>query len=179
MEVGLARYPRRPGISRQKTWVFRSNFLVGRVRRRGIEFSVDACRLTKQRGEHCAVAPPPRRTRAVVLPRHCVSARVGGGRRVKGGGPTGKISWISSHFEKRRSDTHRSNISICRLQVDPPYSGRGGPTVVRDPGKNMDQVALWLAHNAPHCTVSTHMIGSLRPLTLLLIVVDLNGIYYC
>jgi len=29
MEVGLARYPRRPGIPRQKTWDFRSNFLVG------------------------------------------------------------------------------------------------------------------------------------------------------
>jgi len=25
--------------------------------------------------------------------------------------PTGKISWISSHFEQRRSDTHRRNIS--------------------------------------------------------------------
>ena len=108
------------------------------------------------------------------------------GRRGKGEGgegkrcaraPTGKVSWISSHFEKRQSDTHRRNICVCRLQGDPPYSGRGGPPVVKDPGKNLDQVALWLAHNAPHFTVSTHMIGSLRPLTLLLIVVDLNGIY--
>jgi len=90
--------------------------------------------------------------------------------------PTGKSSWISSHFEKRRSDTHRRNISVCRLQVDPPYSGRGGPPVVRDPGKKPDQVALWLAHNAPYCTESTHLIGPLRPLTLLLIVVDLIGI---
>jgi len=46
-----------------------------------------------------------------------------------------KVSWISSHFEKRRSDTHRRNICVCRLQGDPPYSGRGGPPVVRDPGK--------------------------------------------
>jgi len=91
--------------------------------------------------------------------------------------PTGKISWISSHFQKRRSDTHRRNISVCRLQVDPPYSGRGGPHVVKDPGKKLDLMALWLAHNAPHFTASTHLIGSLCPLTLLLIVVDLYGIY--
>jgi len=89
----------------------------------------------------------------------------------------GKIFWISSHFEKRRSDTHRRNISVYRLQVVPPYSGRGGPPVVKDPGKKLDQMGLWLAHNAPHFTVSTHLIGSLCPLTLLLIVVDLNSIY--
>jgi len=91
--------------------------------------------------------------------------------------PTGKISWISSHLEQHRSDTHRRNISVCRLQVDPPYSGRGGPPVVKDPGKKLDLMALWLAHNAPDFTVSTHLIGSQCPLTLLLIVVDLNGIY--
>jgi len=91
--------------------------------------------------------------------------------------PTGNISWISSHFEKRQSDTHRRNIRVCRLQVDPPYSGRGGPPVVRDPGKKPDQVALWLAHNAPHFAVIPPVIGPLNPLTLLLIVVDLNGIF--
>jgi len=91
--------------------------------------------------------------------------------------PTGKISRISSYFQKRRSDTHRRNISVCRLQVDPPYSGRGGPPVVKDPGKKLDLMALWLTHNAPHFTVSIHLIGSLCPLTLLLIVVDFNGIY--
>jgi len=109
--------------------------------------------------------------------------RAGGGDIGQGGHgpalgcPTGNFSWISSLFEKRRSDTHRRNISVCRLKVDRPYSGRGGPPVVRDAGKKLDQVALWLAHNAPYFTVRTHLIGSLRPLTLLLIVVDLNGIY--
>jgi len=77
--------------------------------------------------------------------------------------PTGKISRISSHFEKRRSDTHRRNICVCRLELDTPYSGRGGHPVVRDPGKKPDLVALWLAHNAPHFTVGPHLIG---PLTL-------------
>jgi len=37
-----------------------------------------------------------------------------------------EISWISNHLKWPRSDTHRRNIDVCRLQVDPPYSGRGG-----------------------------------------------------
>jgi len=131
---------------------------------------------------HVAAAAPPRgpARRPKVLAT-AVGRRRGAPRRPwpppVAAGPTGKISWISSHFEQRRSDTHRRNISVCRLQVDPPYSGRGGPPVVKDPGKKLDLMALWLAHNAPQFTVSTHLIGPLRPLTLLLIVVHLNGIY--
>jgi len=44
-------------------------------------------------------------------------------------------------------------------------------------GKKPDQVALWFAHNAPHFTVSPHLIGPLSPLTLLFVVVNLNGIF--
>jgi len=32
--------------------------------------------------------------------------------------PTGKISWISNLLKWPRSDTHRRNIDVCRLQVD-------------------------------------------------------------
>ena len=66
-------------------------------------------------------ASPPCQRRSM-----CLHSLLKGGNTTTWGSPTGKISWISSYFEQRRSDTHRRNISVCRLQVDPPYSGRGG-----------------------------------------------------
>ena len=48
----------------------------------------------------------------------------------------------------------------------------GASAMSRDPTKKLDQVALWLAHDASHNTVSSHLIGPWFPLTLLLIVVD-------
>jgi len=62
--------------------------------------------------------------------------------------------------------TSADSKSIRRIPVV------GASAMSRDPTKKLDQVALWLAHNASHNTVSPHLIGPRCPLTLLLIVVD-------
>ncbi|OSX80136.1 LOW QUALITY PROTEIN: hypothetical protein BU14_0058s0047 [Porphyra umbilicalis] len=68
--------------------------------------------------------------------------------------PSLVLACMSAPAASSVSTTSALPLPPAWLQVDPPYSGHGGPPVVKDPGKKLDLMALWLAHNAPHFTVT-------------------------
>jgi len=123
MEVGLARYPRRPGIPRQKTWDFRSNVLVGCTRAVGISERRLPHPLRRRRAPPCLSHPLPRdirgkRTKAPFVQRETVEPPLPPCRLAR---PSRGVSHVTARNRRQGGVVVPADIQCCE-RFGPPFA---------------------------------------------------------